>query len=185
MAKMKFRIAGVRPLLMRSGRLADPLDPAAETIARLTAKRLKTPADLNAIAHAEWAGGLWLSGGRPCLPAEALDACILAGARSRRLGRVAAASVVCTAHAPLIFDGPHDLGKLWEDPRFRLRTGVCVSRGRVFRTRPRFLEWEAEIELEVLESMLDAQRLRDILSFAGAHIGIGDWRPKYGLFRVL
>ena len=39
------RITGRAPLLMRNGRMADPLDEASIALARVTAKRAKTAAD--------------------------------------------------------------------------------------------------------------------------------------------
>lgn len=183
--RLTFRIEGTRPLLMRAGRLADPLDPAAQALARLAAKRAKTPADHEAIARTEWVGSLWLSGGRPCLPAEAIEACLVQAARMRRLGRAMATAVACETHAPLEFDGPADLDALWADPRFRLRSGVAVGRARVVRTRPRFPEWRAEIRLVVLSGLLDPDQVRDAAAMAGAHVGIGDWRPRFGRFRVI
>src|SRR5882757_911382 len=66
--RIRLRLEGTRPLLMHSGRLADPLDPAALDLAHITAKRPKTRADLEEISRREWYGGLWLHGGRPCIP---------------------------------------------------------------------------------------------------------------------
>ena len=69
---IKVRLIGDRPLLMHSGRLADPLDDIVGDLAKITGKRVKTSADHEEIARVEWHGGLWLSGSRPCIPAEAV-----------------------------------------------------------------------------------------------------------------
>lgn len=183
--QLKFTIEGTRPLLMHSGRLADPLDPNAQALAKLAAKRAKTPADHAAISRAEWIGSLWLSDGRPCIPAEAIESCLVAAARTRRLGRAIEAAVACDRHAALSFDGPQSIDELWDNPHFRLRTGVCVARARVFRTRPRFPEWRAQISLTVLASVVDPMQVRDMLEIGGAYIGLGDWRPRYGRFRLI
>lgn len=182
--QLTFTIEGTRPLLMHAGRLADPLDPNAQALARLASKRAKTPADHDAISRAEWVGSLWLYGGRPCIPAEAIESCLVAAARTRRLGRVMEASVACDQHATLEYDGPEALDDLWSDTRFRLRTGVSVARARVFRTRPRFPEWRAQVSLTVMASVVDPAQVREVLEIGGALIGIGDWRPKFGRFRV-
>jgi hypothetical protein len=181
---LNLRLTGARPLLMRCGRLTDPLDPSAQALARLTGKRPRTPADMEAIARAEWFGGLWLADGRPCLPAPALEACFVQAARTRRLGRIAAAALSCTSHAPLEFEGPQDLEALWDDPNFRLRSGVEVANVRVFRTRPRFARWAATATFELLTNLIDERTVVDLFMIAGAQIGIGDWRPKFGRFLV-
>jgi hypothetical protein len=41
-------------------------------------------ADHEAISRTEWFGGLWLDGGEPCLPAEALMATFVGAASSLR-----------------------------------------------------------------------------------------------------
>ena len=45
---MRFRITitGTAPMLMHNGRLANPLDPATQTLKALTSKRKKTDDDL-------------------------------------------------------------------------------------------------------------------------------------------
>jgi len=51
--------------------------------------------------------------------------------------------------------------------------------------RPLFKEWVANFKLMVLDDTLPLEMLREILERAGTTIGIGDYRPKYGLFEVM
>lgn len=50
---IRIRLTGDRPLLMHSGRLADPLDEIARNLGKVTGKRMKTAADHEEIARVE------------------------------------------------------------------------------------------------------------------------------------
>jgi hypothetical protein len=52
------------------------------------------------------------------------------------------------------------------------------------RTRPRFPEWAATLEIKFLPSLLNASEVKSFLVTAGREIGIGDWRPRFGRFEV-
>jgi hypothetical protein len=167
---------------MRSGRLADPLDESARELDRLTRKRFKTPADHEEIARVEWSAGLWLECGEPCVPGDAIEACFLAAARTRRLGKLAQAGFVCPGNPRLLYPGPRNIEGLWAEPRFRLRKPVQVAGRRTVRTRPRFPEWSLEFEVQFLPGLLDGDQVLEIFRIAGTRTGLGDWRPKFGRF---
>jgi hypothetical protein len=135
---IRLRLVGTKRLIMHCGRLADPLDPISKDLARLTGKRAKTEADHEEIGRVEWNGGLWLDGGKPAVPAEALMATFVAAARLRRRTMQAEAGLVVYHNAALVYDGPDDMDQLWEDERFRFRAGVVVNGNRTMRTRPVF-----------------------------------------------
>jgi hypothetical protein len=181
---ISLRLVGVCPLLMHNGRLADPLDPHAVDLAALTSKRAKTRADHEKIAEVEWYGSLWLHGGRPCLPAEVIEAVLVDGARHKKKGRAACAGFLADAPAMIEFDGPSDLGELWENPSFRKRAGVRVRDAKTMRTRPRFPKWSVDVKASFLTTVLDRDEIYDFFRIAGALVGVGDWRPKYGKFTV-
>jgi hypothetical protein len=46
------------------------------------------------------------------------------------------------------------------------------------RVRPRFDEWTAAGTLTVFDDMITTDVLQNILTFAGAYAGLGDWRPS-------
>lgn len=67
-----------------------------------------------------------------------------------------------------------------EDRRF-----VRVQRAKVMRTRPKFPSgWKAQFAILVLDDTIPLKVIENILKFAGAYVGIGDWRPKFGRFEV-
>ena len=64
------------------------------------------------------------------------------------------------------------------------KRSVRVSRARVFRYRPRWDEWTLKFQVQMLDEQFDTDVLREIFDYAGAAIGIGDYRPKFGRFEV-
>ena len=64
------------------------------------------------------------------------------------------------------------------------KTPVVVKQARIIRYRPRFDRWELEFQIEVASNDIDKATLKEILDTAGATVGIGDWRPKFGRFIV-
>lgn len=181
---MRLRLVGAAPLLMRSGQMADPLNPIVKSLQRLTRKRDKTDADHEAISHLDWVGGLWTDGGYPCVPGEAVEAAFIRAARTKRLGRIAGAGVICPGNPRLEYSGPTDVEALWANPQFQLRVPVQVMGKRTMRTRARFERWAAVVDIEFLPSLLNPEQVVEILRIAGDQVGLGDWRPKFGRFRV-
>lgn len=182
--RITMKLTGARPLLMHSGALADPLDRQAIDLASFTGKRSKTRSDHEIIAELEWYGSLWLHQSRPCLPEHALESAFVDGARFKRKGRAATAGLEVVGPALLEYEGPQDLPSLWKNEDFRKRAGVRVKESRTMRTRPRFPEWSAQFTATYLPSLLDRNEIVEFFRIAGAMVGIGDWRPKFGKFTV-
>lgn len=182
---LRFQIMGAAPFLAHNGQLADPLNRYSRLLAEISAKRAKTPADHEEMARREWYGGLYVGAdGTPCVPAEMLEAVIIAGAKKHKRGPQAKAGIIVPEAARLDYDGPRHPDALWADQRFRLRVGVKVGQGRLMRTRPRFDGWSARFAVRFLADMIDARYVHAALVVAGEQIGIGDWRPRFGRFTV-
>ncbi|MGR0185432.1 hypothetical protein [Azospirillum aestuarii] len=181
---LKFKIIGVSPLLMHNGQLADPLNLFAKSIAEISSKRKKTDADHVEMGRREFYGSLYMSGGRPCIPGEMMEAVLIAGAKKEKKGNQAKAGILVENNSPLLYDGPTTAEDLWADERFRLRVPVKVGTAKVMRTRPRFDNWSAEIEVKFLPTMVNAREVKSFLQAAGEQVGIGDWRPRFGRFGV-
>jgi hypothetical protein len=182
---IKVRMVGAAPLLMHNGCLADPLDERSINLAAITGKRAKTRADHEEISRLEWFGGLWLNDKRPCLPAAAVKAALVDAARTRKKGKAATAGLWIDGPAMLSYDGPSDVRELWEDPRYRLRTGVRVREATTMRTRGRFPEWSADVTATFLTGVLSKSEVAEFFKIAGFLVGIGDWRPEYGRFTAV
>lgn len=61
---------------------------------------------------------------------------------------------------------------------------VVVNRAGILRCRPRFNSWSLDFIILVREERIQPNILKEILANAGRFHGIGDFRPKFGLFEV-
>jgi len=173
------------PLIMHSGRLADPLDPASQMLKKLTDKKKKTHSDHLEVSKCEWYGSLYVDDdGKPCLPGEVLEACLVEGARKFKLGKVAKGGLVVLGNFALQFNGPKTADELWENGGYLKRAGVRIGQQRIIRSRPIFPAWACSFEVMWDPGLItDEGQLFDIARSAGQS-GIGDWRPKFGRFEV-
>ena len=183
---LHLKFLGCRPLIMHNGRLCMPTDEFAKALRKVSGKRHKTDADHEQMAKLEFLGALWLAGEplRPVLPADAILACLLDGAKRLRSGTAAKAAIDCDEHAILQYEGPTDPHELLEMPAFRLQSRVKVKQNRIVRTRPIFRLWKADVTLHFEDALLDRDQAVEFATRAGFEIGIGDWRPRYGRFQV-
>jgi hypothetical protein len=184
--KLKVKIIGDTPFIPHNSQLADPLNSFTRAIKEVSGKRKKVDADLEEMAKLEFLGGLYLSDGKPCIPAEMLEAVINGGARKSKMGKQASAAVFIRQPAMLEYEGPTDPKKLWENKEFVLRVAAKVQQSMVMRTRPIFKKWSATFEIDVNTDLVDTKDVLQWIGVAGMELGIGDWRPQkrghYGLF---
>lgn len=187
MKTLKLKLTGIRPLLMHNGRLADPTDPHTKALKDQTKIKTKTDEVFETIAKLEWEGGLyWSEESGPFIPGDNIERCIQLGAQKNKDGKKVQAAVFCAEQEiPIQYDGPREVKKMWEDTRFRLTKGVGVNGNRVMRTRPMIpTGWAATVQLEYDETVIEERSLVSAAVQAGALVGIGDWRPKFGRFTV-
>jgi len=74
---------------------------------------------------------------------------------------------------------PHVYPK-WEVDRRRVR----IEKASIMRARPLFKKWALEYEIEYDNEVISFERLKEIMSYAGLRVGIGDYRPVFGRFNV-
>jgi len=85
-----------------------------------------------------------------------------------------------------VFVSPEKIPLRKQEPDRIHKSRVIVARAAVERYRPEFVAgWRLQFELTVLDDQIPREIVKDILEYAGAFCGIGDWRPRYGRFRVL
>ena len=75
---------------------------------------------------------------------------------------------------------PHKNKKYKIDKR-----AVTVNRSKIWRCRPRFEKWELSFQLVILDDRIQVPIAEEILKNAGKFHGIGDYRPRFGLFEVV
>ena len=191
--QIRVKIQGARPILFRSGALADPQNEFARRLKPLTSKKSnKTDSDYAEIAKLEFLGsfdgGYVDDDGNIVIPEANILAAIVKGAAKSKKGPVAKEGVLGTVNGDGKFNFPHKGDKspeaLWESGKFKDRRRVVVQRASNMRTRPRFNEWSCEFELEVDEDICDLEQVRQWLETAGSRVGLGDYRPMFGRFDV-
>lgn len=180
-----YKLTSEAPLIQHNGELADPLNPIVKEIKKLSGKRSKTEADLEALAKLEFLGGLYVDKDLGIVvPADCLEATVINGAKKSRHGMVAKTGMFVEKHSKLIYEGPQNPEDLWQDKDFVFRKLVVVQRARIARTRPIFNSWELEATINYEDSIVDENQLSQWIKTAGMQVGLCDWRPRYGRFSV-
>jgi len=174
---------------MHNGLMADPTNPYTREIKEITnkgSKKLKD-SDYQNRDRLEWEAGVyWDDECGLHVPTDNIERCIQLGAQKSRIGKdVQAACFVSEEVVCLNYEGPKDKEKLSKDVRFAIRKGVKVKQARIIRIRPMIpTGWSITFSVEYDESILNDQDLVKAMQDAGALVGLGDWRPKFGRFTV-
>lgn len=184
MARFRVTLTGTHALLMHNTRLANPLDPIAKQMKRITSKRTKTDDDHEELAQFEFLGGLyWDDVAGPYVPGQNIERCLVDAARITRAGKKIERGVfVETDVNPLSYRGPRKQDELWADTAFRLIAPVKVGTSRVMRCRPRFDGWAVDADGTFDPAIVSLEELAEVATTAGLMIGLGDYRPRYGRF---
>lgn len=171
-------------LLMHNSRLSNPLDPATKALKKVTGKRAKTDDDHEEIARLEHAGSLYyLPDIGPYVPGDNVWRALYDAAKKQKKGpRIKEGVFISTDVNPLSYHGPRDIDGLWKNENFRLMASVKVQTSRTMRCRPRFGVWSTIAQGILDPNVLDFEELGSIAQVAGALVGLGDWRPRYGRF---
>jgi hypothetical protein len=189
MKNVQYHIRGTSPLIMHNGQLADPTNEHSRAISAAVKanKKTKTDATTETMMKAEYMGGLYVDeSGVPCIPAEVLESAIGAGARATKEGKQAKVAVSIIDNALLQYKGPKTGEGLWAaGAAFRKVAGVKVGQARLMRIRPMFVDWECTFTVTLNTDIVNERDLTKFIEKAGAEVGIGDWRPKYGRFEVV
>lgn len=177
-------LVGVKALLQHNERLANPLDPAAKDLARLTSKRKKTESDFLAISEVEFVGGLYHDADAgPYIPDKVIRSMMIGAARKMKLGKQVEENIfLLSPMFPLRYKGPRDVAGLWKAGFYDRRMVGNQSR-RILRTRPMFADWSLPVSIAFDEIGIDDRQMIDIINRAGT-LGIGDYRPVFGTFKV-
>ncbi|MFH0917033.1 MAG: hypothetical protein V1912_11405 [bacterium] len=186
-------VTGLTGLVMHNGRLADPLDPLAIELSRLTDKRNRTEEEEREISDFEWLASLYYEKGLGTyIPAENIVRCLRDAATVWKLGEavydfVHVSTDLFTADGapvvPVKHDGPADPRKLQKEDAFRLRKTVKIGRNRTPRTRPIFRTWGMSFDIDLDDTDLNLSDFERIAERAGRLEGIGTARKLgYGRF---
>ncbi len=125
------------------------------------------------------------------LPSEYIRMSIIAAAKFRqdpRSPRKSAmdlykAAIVCLEPLCPLFNAAKELPKIWD---YEDKRRVQVQRNGITRVRPAFrVGWSVHVDLMcVLPEYIASGDIHDVLAMAGRVVGVGDFRPTYGRFRI-
>jgi hypothetical protein len=186
---------GETPLLVHRGALANPLDPAARAIKKLSSKRRKTDEDYVDLARAEFEGSFyWDKKHGPVMPTNNILSTLINGAKKSKMGREAGLAIFVegtkeTGDAGIVridYQGPRTVEELWNNGQGKFVSSelVNVNRARVVRTRPVFPEWSLHFVVKFDPMVLNEESVVKAMEDAGFYVGLGEWRPRYGRFSV-
>lgn len=181
----KIKIEGIAPLLMHNGLLADPTNPFVIANKPVTAKgKNKTEEDQAFLDKNSWMGGLYTKDGKVIVPGLLLDATIMYGARKTKKGKHVECGVSVYDDPILDFpDKNKSIDWLYESGKYIDRRMVNVQRARVARVRPRFNEWSLSFTVHFDNEVINGSQLLAFIDAAGAYVGLGDFRPRFGRFK--
>lgn len=181
------KIRGTRPILLHADTACDPLSEAAITMKRMTKRKDKATEEAQSdIARAEWLAGVYSDEDGIYLPTWNLIRSFQDAARLSKAGKLIERGVTAVSDRAHFIGLPKKIDKLVSDPTYRDRRAVKVGTARVIRTRPRIpTGWRIDVDLAYVDTMIDADSIREFAITAGALIGVGDFRQRFGRFEVL
>lgn len=184
--RLRLDMVGVTPLCMHSTRTLDPFDELSREIRALSSKRNKTDTETMNLIHLGYIAAMyWDKEIGPYIPGIAVEACIRNGAKFNKLGSTVERFVeVEEEKIPLIYEGPRDPEKLWQDKRFRDVRAHRVQMNRVVKAVPKFPVWSASCTVSFVDSGIDTDRLVRAIHQAAMWHGLLALRPKFGKFQV-
>lgn len=173
------------PMLVHNGQTADPMNKFSRAMKEVSGKRNKTEADFAEMAHIEFMASLYMGKDGPVIPQSNMEGALIAGAKKFKEGNQAKAGMYVANNVKLQYDGPKDPEEMFKDERFRDTRAVAIQRNRVMRTRCRFDEWEADVEVVYEDTVINESRVDEWVRAAGNLVGLCEMRPRLGRFEVV
>lgn len=179
--------------------MANPLNPLAKELKKLTSKRNKTDADYMLISDLEWLASWYYESnqlsfainnngiaigdhGRLILPDYVLDPVLVNGAKKNKLGMQFKSGVFVEGDAPLDIGTDKPLDQLMHDKNYRMESLETVGQARVLRTRPYIKQWSATFMVHYDDTVVNKPEIEQALDAAGRLVGACERRPKFGRF---
>lgn len=191
------QVTGTTALVMDNIEHADPEDPIARAIKEITDKGPDmTSEDRKRKDWLAYRASLYVEdtpggGQRLVIPSRLVTRALRTGAfrigGTSLSGKVDGGVAVSSLSYPLLYEGPQDPDKLYEDSRFRFRTMVNKNptgkKAMVPQVRPVFPEWGLEFTLTVFNEIVTWDAFARAMQATGTAAGIGNARKLgYGRF---
>lgn len=201
MQTYEVRIEGVSPLLMHNDNIqwADSMTAWGNE----PGQRKKGTAGDDRSPAWRWIGALYVDAGKVVVPADNLMTMLREGGAKCATGKgkttfkaITQTGILVDQIAwPIEVGGQHvpyaPIKDLIEEPDFEEHEELARSMGfflfvkrakvgdsKHIRVRPRFDQWAAAGTVTVTDEQVTERVLTSILTVAGSHVGIGDWRPS-------
>lgn len=169
MDEVKVKIVGVAPLLMHNR----PLEKEEGKKAKRKDEQHDSVKDAEKALYKDEVIGIYA-------PSEWIEASLRETAKEFKVRRTSLKSTVLASVFVEPLKIPLNKQKYDEiDVRY-----VRIQRQGIPRSRPRFNSWELEFSIKYDGERIGKDTLKQILEEAGATKGIGDYRPKFGRFKV-
>jgi hypothetical protein len=183
-------LTGATPLVLDNIEHADPEDPIAQAIAKITDMgKDMTAEDRKRKDWLAYNASLYLSAGPDgsrtvVMPWVNINRALRTGAfriaGTNASGKADGGIASGVLEFPLIHNGPQDPGKLYEDERFRFRKMVNKNptgkKAMIPTTRPIFPEWSLELTLIVFNEIISWDMFGRVMSATGTAVGLGNAR---------
>ena len=171
--------------MLHNGQTSDPMNRFSKDIKEISSKRKKTDADFQAMAKLEWFSSLYLSKeGKVIFPSICLDAGLIAASRTFREGKKAQAGLFTTQNAIVKFDGDNlSMDDLFLRDENRTSMAVRIQQAKIIRTRFSIEEnWKFIWDIAFEDTLLDLDKIVQIVKVCGDQIGLFEMRPRMGRF---
>lgn len=191
---------GLSPYVMAHCLLANPVHPLTRAFKKFSQKRGKTDQDHRIIGDFEWLGSCYtdepielvLDGYKISIkndPVVRVNAdwiwYMLQNAAGRKREKFKAGIFIEDEDCVFRNGTDNKVRTLFQRPEYRISKIVKQQKNRVLRTKALFVQWRVDIRLRYLTSVIDNDdTILTAFRNAGALIGFGDFRPKFGRFRV-
>lgn len=184
--RLTVTFAGVTPLVMCNGAMADAESELSQAIKAITDKGSKmTAEDRTRKDRLQWRGELYTdpAGTQVVIPQPNIARCLANAGKATRNGTdVIRAVSFPFSWVPLTYDGPDMIDKLADDPAFTWRAVANLSPtkgprgGKGAKVWPCFDKWALTFPVILYPDLLDLERFTSIVENAGIGEGIGDAR---------
>ena len=169
MEEVKVKIVGIAPMLMNRFKMEKPED----TKAKRKDEQYSPETDAENALYRDEKIGIYA-------PCTWLEACLREAGKEIKKGKSSYKETIKSS----VFITPEMIPlnkKTYDEIDLR---AVVIQRNRVAKGRPKFNSWALEFNIKYDEKRIKKDTLKQILEEAGATKGIGDYRPKFGRFKV-
>lgn len=157
-------------------------------------KKTKANVDHNALEHANWKDKLYVyDNGMLYVPEECIHQCMKNGAKHWGVkipgqgSKTYTSLIDCSVMTSDIELGVHkeDNNAIKEFGRNVNGTPNKPTRAMVYKIRPQLPIWGGKFKIFTLDDRLTGDILVSILDQAGTYVGLCDWRPSFGRFKLI